>query len=231
MLARRDPEETHWGYSIDGPGLEAIRLVRPAPEVAGEMHLTTGPHQRPRLFNLQEMEPEPPPLLSLRDNGLAAAIGAHPVSVLLSEPVFEAFTSTMTFDDDVEDGGFLAGSVHRDAENPERYIVDVSAILPAERTGASLLHFTFTGESFLRVSELLAHRGTGEQLVGWYHTHLFPATDEFGLSTIDVELHTSTFRLPWQIAALVNLSRTGRTLRCYALDGAELTQAGYLVRS
>jgi len=229
MLAKRDPAETHWGYSIDGPGMEAIRLVRPAPQIIGEMHLTSQPN-RPQLFSLEEVEPEPPPLLSLRAHGLEAAIGTHPVSVLLSRQVYEAFMNTMPLDDDVEDGGFLAGRVHRDADTPERLIVDVTAILPAERTGASFLHFTFTGESFLRVSELLARRGTAEQLVGWYHSHLFAATEQFGLSSIDVELHSSTFRLPWQIAALVNLTDRGRTLRCYAVAGTELTQASYLVR-
>jgi hypothetical protein len=229
MLAEHDPAETHWGYSIEGPGLEAIRLVRPTPEVIGEMQVAHQP-DRPQLFSLHEMEPEPPPLLSLRDHGLSAAISQHPVSVLFSPEVYEAFTSTMVVDEDVEDGGFLAGRVHRDAEDPERFIVDVTTIMQAERTGASLLHFTFTGESFLRVGELLSRRGSEEQLVGWYHTHLFPASDEFGLSSIDVELHTSTFRLPWQIAALVNLSGEGRTLRCYAMQDGELTQVGYVVR-
>ncbi len=227
MLAKRDPGETHWGYGIDGPGLERIRLVRPAPAVAGEMYLDSQPG-RPQIFQLQELKPEPPPLLSLRDLGLTPTTGPH--QVLLSEAVVDAFTRTMAFDADVEDGGFLVGAVHRDRDAPGRYIVEVTAIVPAERTGASLMHFTFTGESFLRVSELLTRRGSGGQLVGWYHTHLFAATDDFGLSSIDIELHKSTFRQPWQVAALVNLAHDGRTLRCYAMDGEKLTEVSYLVR-
>jgi hypothetical protein len=43
----------------------------------------------------------------------------------------------------------------------------------------------------------------------------FPATPEFGLSTVDVRLHSSTFRRPWQIAALLNVTPELRVLRVY----------------
>jgi hypothetical protein len=52
-------------------------------------------------------------------------------------------------------------------------------------------------------------------MLGWYHTHLFAATDDIGLSTIDFRLHFTTFRLPWQIAGLVNLDGQQRVLRFY----------------
>jgi proteasome lid subunit RPN8/RPN11 len=227
-LAEYDGQEAHWGFGIEGKGLEAMPLVRPVPAVAGEVRIDSR-DGRPRRFNVEEVPPPPPPLLSLRDLGLAPPEGDQPVSVVLPQDVFEAFTSTMAFDTDVEDGGFLAGTVHRDSENESRYIVQITAVLPAERTGASLLAFTFTGESFLRIVELLELRGAGEQLVGWYHTHLFPATDDFGLSSIDVRLHKSTFRQPWQVAALVNLHQGSRTLRFYGSEGEELRLARYLV--
>ena len=75
---------------------------------------------------------------------------------------------------------------------------------PAESTGASLLRFTFTGESFLSLGDLLARRGRDEQVLGWYHTHLFAATRTRAVQGRRPAAHVS-FRRPWQEPALVNL--------------------------
>ena len=42
LLRKRDPEVTHWGYGVRGPGLEAIALTRPAPQVENEMRVRPG---------------------------------------------------------------------------------------------------------------------------------------------------------------------------------------------
>ena len=86
---------------------------------------------------------------------------------------------------------------------------------PAHRSGAGMVHFTFTGESFLAVAQLLEERGQQEELVGWYHTHLFGIDFDMGLSGIDVDLHLATFQRPWQVAALINIRRGRRILRFY----------------
>ncbi len=39
-----------------------------------------------------------------------------------------------------------------------------------------------------------------------------------GLSSIDVRLHFTTFRIPWQLAGLVNLEAERRVLRFYVRD-------------
>jgi proteasome lid subunit RPN8/RPN11 len=143
-----------------------------------------------------------------------------PVGVVLSASAFERLHGS-GFSAQVEEGGFLIGHRFRDAADAQRDVVHVTDVIPAESTGASLLHFTFTGESFLLLSNLLASRARDEQILGWYHTHLFAATDAFGLSSIDLRLHASTFRRPWQLAALVNLGHDRQVLRIYRTEGGD----------
>jgi hypothetical protein len=78
------------------------------------------------------------------------------------------------------------------------------------------MHFTFTGDSFRTMSRVMEERHPDHQLVGWYHTHLFSAVGGMGLSRTDVELHRATFRRPWQVAALINISGGRRVVRCYS---------------
>jgi hypothetical protein len=229
-LAEQFPGESHWGFGLRGPGLERFALVRPAPRVRNEARLGTSAARRPRL-RVEEVEEDDPPTATMAE--LGSGEDSHRadtrVGVVLRAEVFGAFTSSAPFSGEIEEGGFLLGNVYLDRAHPGRHLVEITATAQAERTGASLLHFTFTGESFLRVSEQIGRRNLSERLVGWYHTHLFPATDGFGLSSIDVSLHHGTFRQPWQIAVLVNLSADGRVLRCYRADGDGMTLTPYSV--
>lgn len=229
-LAEQFPDEPHWGFGLRGPGLDRFALVRPAPVVRNEVRLGSTTARRPGL-RIEEVAEEDPPTVTMAE--LGASDDEHepdaPVGVVLHAEVFDAFLRSAPFSGEVEEGGFLLGNVYLDGARPGRRLVEITAAAQAERTGASLLHFTFTGESFLRVSEQIGHRNLGERLVGWYHTHLFPATDSFGLSSIDVSLHHGTFRQPWQVAALVNLSSDGRVLRCYRADGDGMALTPYSV--
>jgi hypothetical protein len=225
LLAEHFPAETHWGFGVQGPGLDGVGLVRPAPRGEHELTVPSG-SQRPQLFHVEEVPDPPAPLSTLAGlDALDAPGGRAPITVVLRPAAFEDLARSRLFSAEVEEGGFLAGNVYRDADAPERHFVEISAVIAAERTGASLLQFTFTGESFLRVNEQLTRRGRSERLVGWYHTHLFPATDSLGLSSIDVELHRSTFRRPWQIAGLVNLDGATRVLRFYRAGDADPAMA------
>jgi proteasome lid subunit RPN8/RPN11 len=230
VLAERFPDEPHWGFGLRGPGLEKFAMVRPAPRVRNEVSLG-GPAPRRARFRVEEVPEDDPPARTLDELGIrgGAPRPDEPVGVVVRDDVFESLTRSAPFSDKVEEGGFLLGSVYTDGEHPGRRLVEITTAAQAERTGASLLHFTFTGESFLRISEQIIRRGLGEQLVGWYHTHLFPATDAFGLSSIDVSLHHSTFRRPWQIAALVNLSDEGRVLRFFRPSADDMALTAYWV--
>jgi proteasome lid subunit RPN8/RPN11 len=247
ILAGRVPEEQYWGFGISGPGLEGIALERPAPRPVGSVNVT-GEHRRPRVLSVERLpEPDPPPG-RLADLGVQAAVdddraenSGDPaertgdpaenttVRVVMTAPVHDLLQEQMELSDEVEEGGFLVGRLLRDQDGGG-YLVHVTGAPRAERTGASLLHFTFTGESFLRINQAIADSDHDERLVGWYHTHLFPATKGIGLSTIDVDLHSSTFLDSWHLAALINIDDYGhRVLRFYTWDGTAMRQAPCLI--
>jgi len=227
LLSAREPDERHWGFGIVGSGLDLGALVRPAPAV--EMSVAVQKSQ-PRMFHVEEIAEPEPPTATLAGLGMSGPFDVDgTVTPVLTSETYEALSSGMAFSDEVEEGGFLAGHVYTDAERPSRYLVVVTAVIRAERTGASLLHFTFTGESFTRAGDAIARLGRTEVLVGWYHSHLFPASDVLGLSSIDIDLHVDTFRRPWQVAGLVNITGTARLVRFYAANGDGVTQVAYAV--
>ncbi|MBO3747495.1 hypothetical protein J5X84_15565 [Streptosporangiaceae bacterium NEAU-GS5] len=217
-----------WGFGISGPGLDHISLVRPKPVLPGSVEISVGTRRR-ALFHVEEL-PEPEPrVTTMAELGVPAWPDAidPPLAVVLTAIVYDQLLSSMSFSDDLEEGGFFIGEVYR-AEQGGMVILITEAV-KAEQSGASMLHFTFTGESFLRLNDLIAHRSMGERLLGWYHTHLFPASDELGLSSIDVELHKGTFRQPWQVAGLVNIDRRSRLLRFYAEHAGQVVPVPFQV--
>ncbi|WUI02586.1 hypothetical protein OHR68_12520 [Spirillospora sp. NBC_00431] len=231
-LTERAPDERRWGFGLRGPNMDKVPLVRPVPDMDHGVQIEVGA-RRGRVFTLEELQAPDAPLRTLADLGADMPEGgpdgeaAKPVSVVLGKSLYEAFTSGISFSAEVEEGGFLAGRVYRNADAPDCHLIELTAIIPAERTGASLLEFTFTGESFLRVGATLAARHHGEELVGWYHTHLFAAGRGFGLSSVDIRLHRSTFQRPWQVAALVNISGGRRLLRFYRSSEKGMARAPY----
>jgi hypothetical protein len=226
LLRAQAPDQRHWGFGIVGPGLERARFARPVPQAPGTIRLPGG-RRRPRAFHLREVAEAAPAVLALADLGATAEPdpAVTPV-VVLDGAVRDGMVRDAPFSDEVEEGGFLIGRVFRDVDRPERFVAHVTEALPGERTGASLWRFTFSGESFLRINHLVDQRAAGERLVGWYHTHLFAASDDLGLSGTDVELHRTIFRRPWQIAGLVNIADGRRTLRFYAAAPDRTQQDG-----
>jgi hypothetical protein len=225
QLRVQHPDVDHWGYSLVGPGLEGVALIRPVPYVHEQTDIGGRIRRRP-VPQVEEIPPPEPPPSSLAELHVPAGQSPEREPAGVDDPDREPFAAVLTpaahedlarheFSAEVEEGGFLIGHVHRDTEVPGRRLLEVTSVVTAERTGASLLQFTFTGESFLRLADLMARRGRDERILGWFHTHLFSATPRFGLSSVDVELHTSTFRQPGQLAALVNLGAAGRLLRIY----------------
>jgi proteasome lid subunit RPN8/RPN11 len=231
------PDVDHWGFGLTGPGLEQLPMVRPTPSVSGSWDIPAGMRRR-RSSHIEELpDPEPPPgklaALGVADpaepsGGPLDNPGGQPVAVVLGRDTYLALMRH-DFSADVEEGGFIIGHRHADSDNPGRELLEVTAFVPAESTGASMLRFTFTGESFLRLGDLVARRQRDEHILGWYHTHLFAATPEFGLSTVDVRLHMSTFRRTWQVAALLNIDDDGRVLRFYRSGGEVMAEAPYWI--
>ncbi len=229
-LKEKHPEQTHWGFYMIMPGIPPPPLaVRPldqdymsdsrtAPEVDGSVLVRPyGENERPA-FGLRRIPDDPPPRASLDDfDILQYGLDQRAfVKVLMREAQQEEFAKTRRFSDKVEEGGFLVGRVYEDADMEGAYLLELTNAVNAEHTGASLLHFTYTGDSFSSFKEILRREHPGERMLGWYHTHLFPATDSMGLSSIDLQLHYTTFRQPWQLAGLINIDAPDRrTLRFY----------------
>lgn len=211
LLRQLFPDVAAWSYRI-GFKQSELYITRPTPEVAGGFTLPSSPATR-FSFSLRQIEDPEPPEARLSDFKAPGTDADVPAVVLVERRVFDDFDSR-NLSQHVEEGGFLLGSVHRDGDHDHRYIVRISDAPSAHNTGASLLCFTFTGDSFRAMKESIADR----QLLGWWHTHLFSATERFGLSTIDVDLHLRTFRKDWQIAGLINIDpiTRRRTLRFYA---------------
>lgn len=231
ILTQREPAETHWGFGIGGAEMDGIDLIRPVPRVERGMEVRRDA-RRVRLFELEEVTEPEPPLATLIDLGAdipaadPRALTGSAVSVVILEAIQREFVAATTFSTQVEEGGFLAGQVYREASSMS-YFVKVTAAIKAERTGASMFNFTFTGESFLRVSEQISARNRGEQLLGWYHTHLFAESGSLGLSSVDVDLHRSVFKRPWQVAALINVTDDSRMLRFYSTDEKTMALTPY----
>jgi hypothetical protein len=116
---------------------------------------------------------------------------------------------------DVETGGILIGTLHRDDSVPEIF-AEVTAQIPATHTVASATKLTFTAESWAAVDAVRRLRGHDEIMLGWWHLHLDPCracpqqsrrrctvTNRF-FSADDVHLHHSCFGRAYQIALLVS---------------------------
>ncbi|MEU9478252.1 JAB N-terminal domain-containing protein [Streptomyces sp. NPDC048191] len=163
-------------------------------------------------------EPEVPRISSADTHGAAlpSNLEVRPVTVLLPPHVERLLERDLPLSHEIEEGGFLLGKVYRRPDGADGHVVIVEHVLPAEHSGASQMHFTFTGDSFRAMSRIMEERHPDDQLVGWYHTHLFSAVGTMGLSGTDIELHRATFRRPWQVAALINISGGRRVVRCYS---------------
>lgn len=222
------------GYRLVGPDIVAGGRERLTPSIAGVTVVEPyAPGEKPA-FRLRPLAPPPPPPRSLSSFGAVGVTGVpqsgggwtEQVQVVAGAQVEDSLAN-QPYSTEVEEGGFLIGQAYEDADRPGSYLANVTAAVPAQQTGASFLHFTFTGDSFDHIKRALERDYPGQQLLGWYHTHLFPATNDLGLSTIDHRLHLSTFRLPWQVAGLVNVDGTERTLRFYARDHGAVCQCGH----
>jgi hypothetical protein len=139
--------------------------------------------------------------------------------LILQPAARQALAQTLQVSTAIEVGGYLVGQVYRQAEAPDTLLVDVRQVLAAESTRASAALLLFTGESWSALRRRLAGDLAGLRLLGWWHTHLFPASDDFGLSGLDETLHRQFFTSPWHFAALLNVSpEQGRVLRCFQPD-------------
>ncbi|MDO6433086.1 hypothetical protein Q4E93_20930 [Flavitalea sp. BT771] len=142
--------------------------------------------------------------------------------VVLTPDVYHQLVETLPLSQSEENGGYLVGNAYRQAEGPEneeekgfRWIIEITAIVPAEHAFGNSLLLLFTSETWSKLNQAISRDFPTQKLLGWYHTHLFAASDSFGLSELDQSLHRQFFTKPWQAALLLNIDKTGRELRCF----------------
>jgi proteasome lid subunit RPN8/RPN11 len=224
-LRRIDPDERDWAFAFRNLGTTGTDL-RVAPDVEGAVDVDLR-EARPLPFSIQQVEAPAPEGMDVAALGIAPET-LGPVSVLVTKAVHDLMLKLLPLSERIEEGGFLLGRIQPASASPGRHIAHVTHVTPAARAGASAVHFTFTPDSFTEVNQLLAERNRGEELVGWYHTHLFSVTadigTETGLSTIDIETHFATFRRVAQVAGLINLSSRRRVLRFFAKVNDEMRE-------
>jgi proteasome lid subunit RPN8/RPN11 len=73
---------------------------------------------------------------------------------------------------DRETGGFLLGHLRFDSTS-RRPFLEVTNLVRAQSTEASITSLTFTPESWAHARRLIEIRGEGEILAGWMHSHPF----------------------------------------------------------
>jgi proteasome lid subunit RPN8/RPN11 len=214
------------GYRIKTPNIrQLVRKSTPIPKGVTEI-TPYAPGEQPS-FRIRPIPPPSPELNLLKsfdalppdDQWVATPDHTDFVNVLIEKKLHDEILYHRQFSNQMEEGGFLVGQIFENQDQSNTYIAHVKAMIPAEQVGASFLHFTFTGDSFERIKQRISMDYKGQRLLGWFHTHLFPAYGALGLSTIDLRLHFTTFRIPWQIAGLINLDGHHRVLRFYVRQG------------
>ncbi len=117
--------------------------------------------------------------LDVRDGTLRDRLGAaqpqgtqHPddVHVFMPASIVEDAMALASTAEDTEAGAFLVGHVRRDTDAGDVF-VDVTDLLPARHTQATVSTLTFTPDTWWDARAALTLRSRGESFLGWVHTH------------------------------------------------------------
>jgi hypothetical protein len=143
--------------------------------------------------------------------------------VMISASVYRTLQEEIKLSDKVEDGGYLLGTPYRQPGSPEdeenadfSWLLEITDVVQAEAVWGRLGSLLFTGETWSRVTRRRDRDFPNKKLVAWFHTHLFKASDDFGLSGMDQDLHRRFLTKPWQVAVLLNIDTKGpRVVRCF----------------
>jgi len=193
-------------------------------EVEGVFQLPKREPARRRLvFN--KVAAPPLPTISRTELGEGTILGRGKKGrgrILVRQNVYDQLME-MELSDKVENGGYLLGLPFRTPRSPKneddpkfKWTVEITDLLAAQGAHGTPGLLLFNGDVWSQMRRTASRDLPDKKLVSWFHTHLFAASDDFGLSGLDQELHRQFFSRPWQVAVLVNIdSQGGREVRCF----------------
>ena len=159
--------------------------------------------------------------------------------IILHKYVYDSLVEGLELSDKAENGGYLLGRVYRQPDSPEeeghadfRWILEITDVFKSGETYGNAVLLMFTHDSWSEIKRKIDTDYQDKKLVSWFHTHLFKATNDFGLSSLDQKLHANFFSKSWQVALLLNIDKSGnRELRCFQMDDQkkELVESTYEV--
>lgn len=194
-------------------------------QVEGVFPLPSLDKDRPRI-EFRKVIPAPLP-----ERGLGSYVNTHTYGrgeqrngrIIMHAGVYQALQEGIFLKPKVEDGGYLLGVPYRQPESPGseddpefRWLVEITDVVQAEGAWGKPAMLLFTGETWSQIHRNIDRDYPDKKLAGWFHTHLFKGTGEFGLSGFDRYLHQSFLTKPWQVAVLLNIDADGgREVRCF----------------
>ncbi len=169
--------------------------------------------------------------------------GSH-VPVFVPRRVLDETVELAQAAGDVETGGVLVGTLHRDESAPDIF-VEVTAQIPAPHTLSRSTKLTFTGETWAAVQAALNLRRRNEIMIGWWHFHpdfcrlrncpverrrLCPGASPF-FSAEDVHLHATCFPSAYHVALLISDSTAagGMTWSLFGWSQGKVSARGFHV--
>jgi len=123
-----------------------------------------------------------------------------PIRVIVSASTLQEIERHLASDVTAELGGVLLGQV---CLWQDHTYVEIGAFVPADSSSRSSVHFTFTTETWIALTQIVEERFPDSYMVGWYHSH--PRLGVF-FSAQDSDVHRVVFNQPWHVALVIDPS-------------------------
>lgn len=148
---------------------------------------------------------------------------------------------------DKETGGILVGHLVRDAAIPDIGIV-VTGQIPVRYAQGKSTELTFTPKTWAALDKEIAHRGNGEAMLGWWHSHpgrywaattcakcpperrrVCPISSDF-FSAHDVNFHEKIFPKAYSLALVVTNTEDGLRQALYGWRDGAVERRGFFIQ-
>ncbi len=122
------------------------------------------------------------------------------IRIVMSASTLQEIERHLASDVTTELGGVLLGQV---CLWQDQTYVEIEAFLPFDSQSRSSVHFTFTAETWITLTQVVEERFPDSYMVGWYHSH--PGLGVF-FSAQDGDVQRVVFNQPWHVALVIDPS-------------------------